>query len=215
MAGKQVILTSDRKPADIKGLEDRLVSRFVGGLTVDIQPPDFEMRSAIISQKSQEKGINITAEAVQYLADHLQSNTRDIEGKVQEIAVKSQSQKFNTVTLDFVESFFNPSSSGSLNNFTLAETKLSPRHVISVCAKFFNIKTSDLCGDSRKKDLVTARHITAYLLLTEVKIPLEEVGQLLGGRDHTSIMHARDKVSTDFSTNPQLRTLINQIITSF
>ena len=215
MAGKQVILTSDRKPADIKGLEDRLVSRFVGGLTVDIQPPDFEMRSAIISQKSQEKGINITAEAVQYLADHLQSNTRDIEGKVQEIAVKSQSQKFNTVTLDFVEIFFNPSSSGSLNNFTLAETNLSPRHVISVCAKFFNIKTSDLCGDSRKKDLVTARHITAYLLLTEVKIPLEEVGQLLGGRDHTSIMHARDKVSTDFSTNPQLRTLINQIITSF
>lgn len=215
MAGKQVILTSDRKPADIKGLEDRLVSRFVGGLTVDIQPPDFEMRSAIISQKSQEKGINITAEAVQYLADHLASNTRDIEGKVQEIAVKSFSQKLNTVTLDFVECFFDPNSGGSDINFSGSNNKISPRHVISVCAKFFNIKTSDLCGNSRKKEFVTARHITAYLLLTEVKIPLQDVGQLLGGRDHTSIMHARDKIAADFSTNPQLRTLINRITTSF
>ena len=215
MSGKQVILTSDRKPADIKGLEDRLVSRFVGGLTVDIQPPDFEMRSAIISQKAQEKGINITSEAIQYLADHIQSNTRDIEGKVQEVAVKSLSQKLNTVTLDFVENFFNPESSISSNSFSSQNSKISPRHIISVCAKYFNIKTSDLCGNSRKKDLVNARHITAYLLLTEIKIPLEEVGQLLGGRDHTSIMHARDKVTSDFSTNPQLRTLINQITASF
>jgi chromosomal replication initiator protein len=93
--------------------------------------------------------------------------------------------------------------------------KVSPRHIISVCAKHFDIKTSDLCGNSRKKELVTARHITAYLLLTETHLPLAEVGHLLGGRDHTSIMHARDKIAAEFSTNPQLRTLINQIIASF
>jgi chromosomal replication initiator protein len=215
MSGKQVVLTSDRKPSDIKGLEDRLVSRFMGGLTVDIQPPDYEMRSAIISQKAQEKGINIAPDAVQYLADHIQSNTRDIEGKVQEIAVLSMSQKYPVVTLEFVESYFQPNgNSSSVSSFSSSD-KVTPRHIISVCAKHFNIKTSDLCGNSRKKDLVFARHITAYLLLNEIKLPLAEVGHLLGGRDHTSIMHARDKVSSDFSTSPQLRTLINQIIASF
>lgn len=215
MAGKQVVLTSDRKPGDIKGLEDRLVSRFMGGLTVDIQPPDFEMRSAIISQKALEKGINITSDAVQFLADHIQSNTRDIEGKVQDIAVLSLSKNFSEVTLEFVENYFNPDSNSASTSFSTPQTKLTPRHIISICAKHFNFKTSDLCGNSRKKELVTARHITAYLLLTQIDIPLKEVGQFLGGRDHTSIMHARDKVSSDMSTSPQLRTLINQIIASF
>jgi chromosomal replication initiator protein len=215
MAGKQVVLTSDRKPGDIKGLEDRLVSRFMGGLTVDIQPPDFEMRSAIISQKALEKGINITSDAVQFLADHIQSNTRDIEGKVQDIAVLSLSKNFSEVTLEFVENYFNPESNSASTSFSIPQTKLTPRHIISICAKHFNFKTSELCGNSRKKELVTARHITAYLLLTQIDIPLKEVGQFLGGRDHTSIMHARDKVSSDMSTSPQLRTLINQIIASF
>ncbi len=215
MAGKQVVLTSDRKPSDIKNLEDRLVSRFMGGLTVDIQPPDFEMRSAIISQKALEKGINITSDAVQYLADNIQSNTRDIEGKIQEIAVLSLSKKFPAVTLEFVENYFHSGSDSSSINYNTLGTKLTPRHIISICAKHFNIKTSELCGNSRKKELVTARHITAYLLLTDLNLPLKEVGHLLGDRDHTSIMHARDKVQTDFSTSPQTRTLINQIKSTY
>lgn len=217
MSGKQVILTSDRKPSDIKDLEDRLVSRFMGGLTVDIQPPDFEMRSAIISQKANEKGIEITSDAIQFLADHIQSNTRDIEGKVQEIAVLSLSQKINTVTIEQVEKYFGVTqgSGDQPLSFSTSSRDISPRHIISVCAKYFNIKTGDLCGNSRQKDLVAARHITAYLLLTEINLPLKEVGHLLGGRDHTSIMHARDKVQTDLSTNPQLRSLINQVKAAF
>jgi chromosomal replication initiator protein len=216
MAGKQVILTSDRKPGEIKGLEDRLVSRFMGGLTVDIQPPDFEMRSAIITQKASEKGIKILANATQYMADHIQSNTRDIEGKVQDIAVLAMSKKISEVNLEFVENYFNPNSNSGSDFYQSASTqKVTSRHIISVCAKHFNVKTSDLCGNSRKKDLVTARHITAYLLLTQINIPLKEVGQVLGGRDDTSIMHARDKVTADLSTSPQLRTLINQIISAF
>ncbi|MGI5841117.1 MAG: chromosomal replication initiator protein DnaA [Patescibacteria group bacterium] len=208
MAGKQIILTSDRKPSEIKDLEDRLVSRFMGGLTVDIQIPDFEMRIAIIKEKSQDKGIDITPEAISFLAENLESNIRDIEGKLQEVAIQSQAQKINEVSLDFVQNYLNPSSSPASAYNTL---NINPRHIISVCAKHFNIKTGDLCGKSRKKELVSARHITAYLLLTEINLPLDEVGRLLGGRDHTSIMHARDKIHTAFSTNPQTRTLINQI----
>jgi len=210
MAGKQVILTSDRKPSDIDKLEDRLVSRFMGGLTVDIQPPDYEMRSAIIMQKASEKGIDIDLDAVQFLADHLQSNTRDIEGKIQEISVKSLSQGLTHVDKSFVENYFSPQSNSSTNIFPSGE-KLTPRHLISVCARHFNVKTGELTGNSRKKELVSARHITAYLLLTETNLPLKEVGHLLGGRDHTSIMHARDKVTADLTTNHTIRQLINQI----
>ena len=210
MAGKQVILTSDRKPSDIKDLEDRLVSRFMGGLTVDIQPPDYEMRSAIITQKTGEKGIAIAADATQYLADHLQSNTRDIEGRIQQLAAISLSQNIHTISLEMVENYLNPNNASNSNVITT----ITPRHIISVCAKHFNLKTSELCGNSRRKDLVTARHITAHLLL-EINLPLKEVGHLLGGRDHTSIMHARDKVAADLSTNPQLRSLINQIKASY
>jgi len=211
LAGKQVILTSDRKPGDIKELEDRLVSRFMGGLTVDIQPPDLEMRSAIIQQKAQNKGIDLTFEAVQYLADNIQSNIRDIEGKIQEIAVISLAQNHKLVDIDFVQNHF-ASQNGSLtSSFSSSSPKLNARHLLSVCAKYFNLKTGDLCGSSRKKELVTARHITAYLLLTEIKLPLKEVGELLGGRDHTSIMHARDKVAADLLTSPPLKEVINQI----
>jgi chromosomal replication initiator protein len=212
MSGRQVILTSDRKPADIKDLEDRLVSRFMGGLTVDIQPPDFEMRSAIITQKAHEQGIVINTDAIQYLADNVESNTRDIGGRVQQLSANAISQNIHTITLEMVEDFLNPNST---NSSTSTNPKLSPRHIISVCSRHFNIKTSDLCGNSRRQDLVTARHITAYLLLNEISLPLKEVGHLLGGRDHTSIMHARDKVTADLSTNPQLRSLINQIRAAF
>lgn len=211
LAGKQVILTSDRKPGDIKNLEDRLVSRFMGGLTVDIQPPDLEMRSAIIQQKAQEKGIDLTFEAVQFLADNIQSNTRDIEGKVQEIAVMSLAQGHKLVDIDFVSGYFGTQNGTFSPSFTSNSPKLNSRHLLSVCAKHFNIKTGDLCGSSRKKELVTARHITAYLLLNEINLPLKEVGDLLGGRDHTSIMHARDKVAAELATSPQLKELINQI----
>lgn len=214
MAGKQIILTSDRKPEQIQGLEDRLVSRFMGGLTVDIQLPDYEMRVAIIRQKAEEKKITITSEAVNFIANSIQSNIRDIEGQLQKIALQSQSDraglpaKAGEIDITFIENYFSPPENPNLN---IKNQSLNPRHIISICAKHFGIKTADLCGANRKKELVSARHLTAYLLLTEINLPLKEVGSLLGGRDHTSIMHARDKIQSDLSTNPQLRTVINQI----
>lgn len=214
MAGKQVVLTSDRKPSDLKGVEDRLVSRFLGGLTVDVQLPDFEMRCAILNQRAESRGITISSEAVAFIAENVQSNIRDLEGKLQELSIQSManssglSAKAGEIDLNFTRNFFDPSQKVTSSE---QSSKLNPRHVISVCAKYFNIKTGELCGNSRKKEMVTARHITAFLLLTEVNLPLEEVGRLLGGRDHTSIMHARDKIHTELSTNPQTQQLIRQL----
>lgn len=212
MNGKQVILTSDRKPSEIDHLEDRLVSRFMGGLTVDIQLPDYEMRTAIINQKIEEKGLKITPEAASYLANNIESNIREIDGKLQQIIIQSIANKTEEIDINLLNQFYNPQSNPGFNN---SNQNTNPRHIISVCAKFFNIKTGDLCGKSRKKELVQARHITAYLLLNEINLPLEEVGRLLGGRDHTSIMHARDKIHTDLSTNSQTSKVINQIKSSF
>jgi chromosomal replication initiator protein len=213
MNGKQVILTSDRKPSEIDHLEDRLVSRFMGGLTVDIQLPDYEMRVAIINQKIEEKGIKINSEAASYLANNIESNIREIDGKLQQIIIQSIAAGVGEIDIEFLNNFYNPQSNQNSN--ATFNSKINPRHIISVCAKFFNIKTGDLCGKSRKKDLVQARHITAYLLLNEINLPLEEVGHLLGGRDHTSIMHARDKIHTDLSTNSQTSKVINQIKSCF
>jgi chromosomal replication initiator protein len=117
--------------------------------------------------------------------------------------------------IDKVDINFFSDLSSNYNNFSASKKDLSPRHVISVCAKFFNVKTGELCGTSRKKDLVQARHLTAYLLITEIKLPLKEVGYLLGGKDHTSIMHARDKIHTSLSTNPQTQQLLTQIKNCF
>ncbi|MFA6250915.1 MAG: chromosomal replication initiator protein DnaA [Candidatus Shapirobacteria bacterium] len=215
LSGKQIILTSDRKPADIDHLEDRLVSRFMGGLTVDIQLPDYEMRVAIINQKAQEKGFSIDSLAVSFLAQNLESNIRDIEGRLQEIYIQFNTishSPSSTIDLQFVQAIINPPSSPARQSFSAS---LNPRHLISVCAKYFNLKTNDLCGQSRKKELVAARHYTAYLLLVEAKLPLQEVGRLLGGRDHTSIMHARDKIHHDLSTNPQTQSVINHLKSQF
>ena len=106
MAGRQVILTSDRKPSDIKELEDRLVSRFMGGLTVDIQLPDYEMRVAIINQKAEEKGIKIDSQAAGFLAETIQSNIRDIEGRLQELSIKALGNKVNEIDLQFCSKLF-------------------------------------------------------------------------------------------------------------
>ncbi|MBU1129886.1 chromosomal replication initiator protein DnaA, partial [Patescibacteria group bacterium] len=211
MNGKQIILTSDRKPDEIGQLEDRLVSRFMGGLTVDIQLPDYEMRVAIIKQNTEKKGIKMTNEATLFLAQNFESNIRDIEGKLQKLFVQSLTDKVGEIDISFLQQQLNMNTNDLSQNQN--QTSISPRHLISVCAKFFEIKTGDLCGKSRKKDLVRARHITAYLLLNEINLPLEKVGQLLGGRDHTSIMHARDKIHNEFLTIPQTKQLINQIIT--
>jgi chromosomal replication initiator protein len=203
LSGKQIILASDRKPSEIRDLEDRLISRFSGGLNVDIQLPDYEMRLSILKQKSEDKNLKISPQALNYLAENNPGNIRDLEGKLQEAALLAISQQQPEITLEILAGHQTPISPLIHNQ--------NPRHILSVCAKNLNIKTGDLIGKSRKKDLIYARHLTAYILLTVGKLPLQQVGEILGGRDHTSIIHARDKIHQALSTNTQLSSLFHQI----
>jgi chromosomal replication initiator protein len=197
MTGKQIILTSDKKPEEIQQLEDRLVSRFLGGLTVDIQPPDYETRLAILNQYISKQGIDIDPEALNLFATTVESNVREIEGRFRELTLQTQDQ--SQIDLNAVQQFF------GLKSKTNSLKKINYRRALSLVSKHYQIKTSELLGKSRKKHLATARHVAAYLLRIDLGLSLQEVGRIIGGRDHTSIMHAVEKVKHLFSTNQQIR----------
>jgi len=203
IAEKQIILTSDRRPEEITPVEERLVSRFMGGLTVDIQPPDFEMRVAILKQKAEEKNVSLPEGVITFIAETVQSNARELDGVLSQIIARAKAKE-EKITLELVKEFFGV-------RRRQEKKKISYRRILSVVAKTFRLKTKDICGKTRKKEVALARHIAAYLLRRELELPLQQVGQILGGRDHTTIMHAEEKIDRAFSTNQQLRHQIIQI----
>ncbi len=195
---KQVILTSDRKPEEVQPLKDRLTSRFMGGLTVDVQSPDFEMRVAILKQKSEQRGINITEDAITFIAETIESNARELEGKLTQIAAAATADN-QQPNLGYVKNFF------GIKKQSKKRKSISYRRILSVVANHYDLKTKEVKGRSRKKEVATARHIAAYLLRKELEYPLKRVGEILGGRDHTTIMHSEEKVDRLFSTNQEIR----------
>jgi len=206
LSGRQIVLTSDRKPEEIPKVEDRLISRFMGGLTVDIQPPDYEMRLAILKQKAKEKKFSLPEEVISFLAEAIESNIRELEGALFRLIIKAQTSQ-QPIDLEFAQNLF-----GSLKRRV---QKVTPKTILSRTAKHFSFKTKELCGKSRKAELVTARHIAIYLLRKDLDLPLMKIGDLLGGRDHTSVMYAIEKIEREYSNNQSLRGEITQIRNSF
>jgi chromosomal replication initiator protein len=202
LSGRQIVLTSDRKPEEIPKVEDRLISRFMGGLTVDIQPPDYEMRLAILKQKAKEKNFSLPEEVIAFLAETIESNIRELEGALFRLIIKAQASQ-QPIDLEFAQNLF--------GSFKRRIKKVTPRTILSRTAKHFSFKTKEICGKSRKTELVTARHIAMYLLRKDLDLPLMKIGDLLGGRDHTSVMYAIEKIEREYSNNQSLRGEITQI----
>lgn len=192
---KQIVLTSDRRPEDLAGVEERLVSRFGGGLTVDIQLPDFEMRIAIVKQKCQEKKRQMSEEAIQFLAQTIESNVRDLEGNLTRILAQTQGQ---VVDLEFVQNFFGIKERAR-------SKKVSSRRILSQISKHYQIKHQDLVGPRRLAKIAQARQVAMYLLRKELDLPLTQVANILGRKDHTTVIYGVDKISRQFSTNLSLR----------
>lgn len=191
--GGQIILTSDRPPSEISKLEERLRSRFEAGLIVDIAPPDFELRCAITQIKAKEKGIDLSSEQVQMIAANSEA-ARKIEGILTRILTEIH-LKHIVVTNELIESMFSKSleTSGKI-------TKTSPDEVVDIVSKYFQVGKRLLLGQSRARPIARPRQILMYLLRTHLGIPLEEIGRVVGGRDHTTVMHAVEKI-TDLATN--------------
>ncbi len=180
----QMVLTSDNPPNEISKLEERLKSRFQGGLMVDIQPPDFDTRVAILKAKCQERGEGLEEDALKLLASSLDSNIRELEGKLMQI-MQSLKLKGLTATAENIIPF--------LNNHPRKE-KVDPKQALLRICDFFNITVKDLVGPGRQKELVLPRHFAMYILSDQFGLTVESIGKLLGGRDHTTVMHGRDKI---------------------
>ncbi len=196
--GGQIILTSDRPPSEISRLEERLRSRFEAGLIVDIAPPDFELRCAITQIKAKEKGIDLSSEQVQMIAANSES-ARKIEGILTKILTEIHIKNI-VVTNELIESMF----SRSLENMGNV-TRSTPDEVIDAVSKYFQIGKRLLLGESRARSIARPRQILMYLLRTHLGEPLEEVGRVTGGRDHTTVMHAVEKITQLATNDVQIR----------
>ncbi|KKT82118.1 MAG: Chromosomal replication initiator protein DnaA [Microgenomates group bacterium GW2011_GWC1_44_9] len=194
----QIVMTSDRKPEEIVGLEDRLRSRFQGGMMVDIGLPDFEMRLAIIKQRAIDLHAEVEGGAFELIANTYTTNARELEGIFMNLATRATIEG-GILTKEMVQKTM------GLPADSVKSTKVRPIKVISTVAKYFDFRNKDLLGTSRKADLVVARHITMYLLRVTLGLNLTVVAELMGGRDHTTVMHAVEKMEDQIEENMDLR----------
>ncbi|MGB9723806.1 MAG: chromosomal replication initiator protein DnaA [Chloroflexia bacterium] len=197
-AYKQIVLTSDRPPKAILTLEERLRSRFEGGLIVDIQPPDLETRVAILRTRAEEKGVSLPEEVVEFLAQRVQRNIRELVGCLNRLLAYAELNGLPlTVSLAqeaLAEVFFRPH-----------RQELTPAQVIETVARHYGLNPDDLRGKSRHQEVAVPRQIAMYLIREEIGMPLAEIGRELGGRDHTTVLYGCEKVAQTIEVDARLR----------
>ncbi|MFZ5932690.1 MAG: chromosomal replication initiator protein DnaA, partial [Patescibacteria group bacterium] len=196
-AGGQIILTSDRPPSEISKLEERLRSRFEAGLIVDIAPPDFELRCAIVQIKSRERGIELPMDLTQLIAGNLET-ARKIEGFLVKITSEARLKK-TEIGEELVRSLL-----GKGEDVPIL-SKASPNDVVGAVSKYYGLGKRALLGTSRARPIARPRQILMYLLRTQMALPLEEIGRIVGGRDHTTVIHAVEKITELASKDVKIR----------
>ncbi len=199
---KQIIISSDKPPKDIETLEERLRSRFEWGLTVDVQSPDYETRIAILRKKAElERYEPIDMEVIEYIANNIKSNIRELEGALTKIyAFYSLSNEELTVSM--AEHVLKDSISPN------EIRQVTPELIIKLVAEHFNITPADICSQKRNKELVYPRQIVMYLCRTMVDIPLQQIGVFLGKRDHSTVISGVKKIEKNIHTNENVRNTI-------
>ena len=196
--GKQVVMSSDRPPKAIPALEDRLRSRFEWGMIADIANPDLETRLAILESKSQEKQFPLEPDILNAIATTVQSNIRELEGALNKIIAYHQLKNI-APTKESIKSV--------LASFEQQGTRkaVTPRETVNTVAEFFDVAIDDILGKSREKRLAFPRQIVMYLLREELKMSYPAIGTELGGRDHTTAMHAHTKIRTELENDLKLK----------
>ena len=204
MNGKQIILCSDRPPKEIATLEDRLRTRFSSGLIHDISKPDLETRIAILHKKSQVEKYFVDDEVINFIAEHIDTNVRELTGKLKEVYFLAKISGKKSATIEDVKEIFENQKEELKNDLTADK-------VIDVVCDYFNITKEDITGKKKNKEIVEPRMIAIYLISELLSLPLVNIGKIFGGRDHTTIMHSRDKISQDLKVNRKTQTLVNEI----
>jgi chromosomal replication initiator protein len=194
-AKRQIIITSDTYPKEITGMDDRLISRFDSGLTVAIEPPELEMRVAILLKKATQEGVTFSDDVAFFVAKHLRSNVRELEGALRKILAYSRFHG-KDITIDVVKDALK-------DLLSVQNRQISVENIQKTVADFFNIKVADMYSKKRPANIARPRQIAMYLAKELTKKSLPEIGDLFGGRDHTTVLHAVRKIAADRNKNPE------------
>lgn len=200
---KQIVFTSDQPPHTIPDLEDRLRSRFAAGLIADISDPEPEARLAIIAQKAKEKNILILPPVLEYISSTFQRNIRELEGVVTAIIAHSRMRQ-TPLSFEEAKHIIDRCKAQTKKSVTAAE-------ILETVARIYEIDQQDLAGQTRKREIVIPRQVAMYLLRNDFAAPLSYIGKKLGGRDHTTVMYACEKVTNALKTDKQLGDMIKKI----
>ncbi|MBY0243757.1 MAG: chromosomal replication initiator protein DnaA [Burkholderiaceae bacterium] len=194
-AKKQIIITSDTYPKEITGMDDRLISRFDSGLTVAIEPPELEMRVAILLKKAKSEGVTLNDDVAFFVAKHLRSNVRELEGALRKILAYSRFHG-KDISIDIVKEALK-------DLLSVQNRQISVENIQKTVADFFNIKVADMYSKRRPANIARPRQIAMYLAKELTQKSLPEIGELFGGRDHTTVLHAVRKIAQDRTKNPE------------
>jgi len=200
-ADKQIIMSSDKPPRDIAMLEDRLKSRFGGGMSIDMQAPDFETRCAIIQTKAEQHDTDLDEEVVEYLASTIQTNVRDLEGALNQLLAWCDVRGIEPTV---------PIASSLLVSKNRPK-HLSAKQIIERTAKHYQIPMEDIVGPRRDKDIVVPRQVAMYILHEELRLSYPKIARELGRKDHTTAMHSVRKISEESQLDAALRSAITEI----
>lgn len=201
---KQIVISSDRPPKEISTLEERLKSRFQWGLIVDITPPDFETRMAILQKKTEEENLDVPAESLTYIANQIQTNIRELEGALNRVIAysKLQGKAISTeLTADALKDIIQVTKS----------KKITIQDIQKVVGEYYNVRIEDFAAKKRTKSIAYPRQIAMYLSRELTDFSLPKIGEEFGGRDHTTVIHAYDKIKKDIENDPTLKQEIESL----
>ncbi len=202
-SGKQLVLTSDKPPVELQGLEQRLLSRFKWGLSADLQPPDFETRIAILQKKIYNDGIEMPEEVIEYIATHISDNIRELEGALISLLAQSTLNK-KEITLDLAHEMIDK----LIKN---TKREISIDYIQKVVCNYFNIAVDQLQSKTRKREIVQARQVAMFFSKTLTKASLANIGSQIGGKDHATVLHACKTVNNLLETDKRFRLQVDEI----
>jgi chromosomal replication initiator protein len=203
-AGKQIVLTSDRSPKSIETLQDRLRSRFMSGLITEVDPPDFETRLAILRKKSEADHDDIPDDVLGFIATHVKSNIRELEGALIRVTAFASLTR-EPISLELAEHVLADIVS------SVEPRRITPQMILEATAASYGFTVEALCGPSRTRPLVTARQVAMYLVRSLTDYSYPAIARVFGGRDHTTVIHAVDKISTQMKERRQLYEQVTEL----
>lgn len=201
-ANKQIIISSDKPPREIPTLEERLRSRFVWGMSIDMQTPDFETRCAILQTKAHNHGIELPSDVTQYLATNVQTNIRELEGALNQLLAFCEMRGLN------------PDMTIATSLLGAAQSRpkhISAKQIIERTARHFQVAVEDIVGPKRDKDIVVPRQVAMYMLRSELHLSFPKIARELGRKDHTTAIHSVEKIEKESRFDADLRTAISEI----